>query len=160
MGMTATLDRMVHSKAIHHELGIEIGLGDCSAPGGSGGDLSPIDVMAMSIATCLMLVMGKGARTKGIDLTGTWADIAYDLDLKDYIIRSVSVTIHSSQTPLDIDRAFLEKESHKCPVYLAVKDNVKVNVAFEWGSNTVPTSKSRTQPQSTHSGSCGATHKP
>jgi len=152
MGMTVTLDRMIHTNATHHESGKGIGLGECAA---SGGDLSPIDVLAMSIASCLMLVMAKGAKAKGIDLTGTWADTAYEL--KNYKITSVSVTIHSSQNPSDADRAFLERESHECPVYLAVKDNVKVNVVFEWGSNAMPTSKACTQFKAPYAAPCGAT---
>lgn len=152
MGMTVTLDRMIHTRATHHELGKEIGLGECAA---SGEDISPIDMMAMSIASCLLLVMAKGARAKGIDLTGTWAETGYEL--KAYKIASVSVTIHSPQGPSDADRAFLETESHECPVYLAVKDNVKVNVAFDWGSNAAPASPPRTQSQATRPAPCGAT---
>ena len=30
MGMTVTLDRMIHTIAVHHELGKEIGLEGCS----------------------------------------------------------------------------------------------------------------------------------
>ena len=30
MGMTVTLDSMIHTKAVHHELGKEIGLAGCS----------------------------------------------------------------------------------------------------------------------------------
>src|ERR1700683_976633 len=63
MGMTVTLDRMIHTRATHHELGKEFGLGECAA---SGGDLSPIDLLAISLASCLLLVMAKAARKKGI----------------------------------------------------------------------------------------------
>ena len=76
------------------------------------------------------------AEGKGIDLTGTWADAAYEL--KDYKIASITVTIHSPYSPRDTEQGFLEKESHRCPVYLAVKDTVAVKVAFEWGSTSAP----------------------
>ena len=83
-----------------------------------------------------MIVMAKSAEGKGIDLTGTWADAAYEL--KDYKIASITVTIHSPYSPPEADREFLEKETNRCPVYLAVKDTVQVNVAFEWGTTATP----------------------
>jgi uncharacterized OsmC-like protein len=139
MGMTVTLDRMIHANAVHHELGKKIGLEGCCAFGGKGEDLNPIDLVAMGVASCLMIVVAKGAEGKGLDLTGTWADISYEL--KDYKIVSITVDIHSPCSPSKADRAFLEKESHRCPVYLSVKDNVDVKVAFEWGTTAAPAAK-------------------
>ncbi len=138
MGMTVTLDRMIHTNAVHHELKKEIGLEGCCAFGGKGEDLNPIDLVAMGVASCMMIVMAKSAEGKGIDLTGTWADAAYDL--KDYKIASVAVTIHSPYHPSKDDQAFLEQESHRCPVYLAVKDGTTVNVKFDWGTKAAPKS--------------------
>ena len=135
MGMTATLDRMVHTRATHHGLGIDIGLGDCSAPGGSGGDLNPIDALAMSVASCLMLVMGKGARTKGIDLTGTWADIAYDLDDRvqvpgtRYLWGRWSYD-HDSATPKW--RAIRDEKGR---ILVAICHNSDVGDAWEWADS-------------------------
>jgi len=138
MAVTVELDRMIHAKAVlpaaGNKIGREIGLeGDCAAP---GSDLNPIDLLAMSTAACLVIVMAKGAKARGIDLTGTWADAS--CELKNYVIQSIRVTVYSPFQPTDEDRAFLEKESHECPVYLAVKDGANVKVAFEWGSSTQP----------------------
>jgi uncharacterized OsmC-like protein len=139
MGMTVMLDRMIHTNAVHHELGKEIGLEGCCAFGGKGEDLNPIDLVAMGVASCMMIVLAKGAQGKGLDLTGTWAETSYEL--KDYKIASIAVTIHSSYAPSGAEREFLEKESHRCPVYLAVKDSVQVQVAFEWGTEAPLTAK-------------------
>ncbi len=139
MGMTVTLDRMIHTKAVHHELGKEVGMEGCCACGEKGEDLNPIDVVAMSVASCMIIVMAKSGAGKGIDLTGTWADAAYDL--KDYQIASITVTIHSPYSPTEAEREFLEKESHCCPVYLALKDGVAVKVAFDWGTTATPAAK-------------------
>ncbi len=135
MGMTITLDRMIHTNAVHHELGKEIGLGGCC----KGKDLNPIDLLAMGVASCMVIVMAQGAEEKGLDLTGTWAETSYEL--KDYVIASITVTLHSPYSPSEADRAFLEQEGHRCPVYLAVKDSVAVKVAFDWGTAAAPAAK-------------------
>jgi len=62
-----------------------------------GADLNPIDLVAMGVGSCLMIVMAKAAEAKGLDLTGTWADASYDL--KDYKIASITVKIHSPFSP-------------------------------------------------------------
>jgi uncharacterized OsmC-like protein len=84
----------------------------------------------------MIIVMAKGAEGKGIDLTGTWADAAYEL--KNYLIASITVTIHSPYSPTEAEQEFLEKEAHRCPVYLAVKDGTAVSVAFDWGTTAAP----------------------
>lgn len=153
MAVTVELDRMIHAKAVlptaGNGIGREIGLeGDCAS---SGSDLNPVDLLAMSTAACLIIVMAKGAKARGIDLTGTWADAACVLE--HYVIQSIRVTVHSPFQPSDQDRAFLEKESHQCPVYLAVKDGANVKVAFEWGSNAQPKAGQALSPR----GACGGT---
>jgi uncharacterized OsmC-like protein len=139
MGMIVTLDRMIHANAVHQELGKTIGLEGCCAFGGKGGDLNPIDLVAMGVSSCMMIVMAKGAQGKGVDLTGTWAETSYVL--KNYLIESIAVTIHSPCSPTGADRTFFEQESHRCPVYLAVKDTVAVSVAFDWGTTAAPAAK-------------------
>jgi uncharacterized OsmC-like protein len=136
MGMTVSLDRMIHVKAVHPQLGKEVGLEGCCAEGGKGEDINPIDLLAWSVASCLLIVMAKAAEHKDIDLTGTWADAAYQM--RDYKIASISVSIHSPYLPAEGEQKFLERESHRCPVYLALKDGVAVNVAFDWGTTAAP----------------------
>jgi uncharacterized OsmC-like protein len=136
MGMTVTLDRMIHTNAVHHELGKEIALEGCCAFGGKGEDLNPIDLLAMGVASCMLIVMAKSAEGKGIDLSGSWAETGYEL--KDYKIASVTVSIHSPYAPAAADREFLEKESRRCPVYLAVKNGTDVRVGFTWGTKAAP----------------------
>jgi uncharacterized OsmC-like protein len=139
--MTVTLDRMIHTNAVHRELGKAIGMVSCCSGGAPVEDLNPIELLAMSVASCMLILMAGGAKQKGLDLTGTWADTGYDLNLKDYQITSIAVAVHLPCSPSAADRAFLEKEGHRCPVYLAVKDSVAVNVAFHWGSTATPAPK-------------------
>lgn len=135
MGMKVTLDRMIHTSAAHPGFEKEIGLGGCC----SGKDPNPIDLLSMSVASCMLIVMAQGAEEKGLDLTGSWAETSYEL--KDYVIASISVAFHSPYSPCDTNRAFLEKETHRCPVYLAVKDGVDVKVTFDWGAAAAPAAK-------------------
>jgi uncharacterized OsmC-like protein len=141
MGMTVTLDRMIHTSAVHQGLGKTIGLESCCSHGAKVEELNPIELLSMSVASCMLILMATGAKEKGLDLTGAWAETDYDLNLKDYKITSIAVAVHLPCAPPAAERAFLEQEGHRCPVYLAVKDTVAVNVAFHWGSLATPTPK-------------------
>jgi len=131
MGMTVTLDRMIHTKAVHHELGKTIGLGGCCA-GGADTDLNPLDLVAMSLGACLLVMMAKAVQDKGLDLTGTCANTSYKL--KNYKIQTLAVAIHCPFKLAPADRKFLQAASHGCPVYLAVKDGTDVKISFKWGT--------------------------
>jgi uncharacterized OsmC-like protein len=85
----------------------------------------------LGMASCMVIVMAKGTQTKGLDVTGTWANTS--CVLKNYLIESIAVTVHVPHCPSDADRTFLEPESHRCPVYLTVKNTVAVSVVFDWG---------------------------
>lgn len=136
MAVTVTLDRMVHAKAIHQSIGKEIGLeGDCASSGHER-EVNPLDLLVMSVASCLVIYMAKSAKTRDIDLTGTWADAK--CELKDYVVRSIHVSVYSPFRPSPDERKFLEEESHHCPVYLAIKDGAEVSVTYEWGSCAKP----------------------
>ena len=139
MGMTVTLDRMIHTNAVHHELDKEIGLEGCCAFGGKGLDLNPIDLMAMGLASCLMIVMAKSAESKGLDLTGTWAETGYTL--KDYKITSFDGHHSFAVFPFWSRADFPGAGELRCPVYLSVKDSVNVKLAFEWADKSAPAAK-------------------
>jgi len=128
--MRVVYDRNVHTVASHHPLKINIPLEGCSAFGGQGLDLNPIDLMAMGLASCLMIVMGKTAEAEGLDIVGANADVGYDL--VNYRIAQIKVAIHLPKQLSTTEQSKLEAASKKCPVFLAIHPDVKVTVDFVW----------------------------
>jgi len=128
--MQVVYDRNVHTVASHHPLRTTIPLEGCSAFGGKGLDLNPIDLMAMGLASCLMIVMGKTAEAEGLDIVGAKADVSYDL--VNYRIGQIKVVIHLPRKLAATDQSKLEAASKKCPVFLAIHPDVKVTVSYIW----------------------------
>ena len=128
--MQVVYDRNVHTVASHHPLRTTIPLEGCSAFGGKGLDLNPIDLMAMGLASCLMIVMGKTAEAEGLDIVGAKADVNYDL--VNYRIGQIKVVIHLPRKLSATDQSKLEAASKKCPVFLAIHPDVKVTVSYIW----------------------------
>jgi uncharacterized OsmC-like protein len=128
--MQVVYDRNVHTVASHHPLKKTMPLEGCSAFGGKGFDLNPIDLMAMGLASCLMIVMGKTAEAGKLDIVGAKADVSYDL--VNYRIGQIKVVIHLPKKLSAADQSKLETASKKCPVFLAIHPDVKVTVSYIW----------------------------
>jgi putative redox protein len=128
--MQVVYDRNVHTVASHHLLKKTIPLEGCSAFGGKGLDLNPIDLVSMGLASCLMIVMGKTAEAEKLDIAGAKADVSYDL--VNYRIAEIKVTIRLPKKLSAADQAKLEAASKKCPVFLAIHPDVKVSVNYIW----------------------------
>ena len=128
--MQVVYDRNVHTVASHRPLKQTIPLEGCSAFGGKGVDLNPIDLMSMGLASCLMIVMGKTAEAEKLDIVGAKADVSYDL--VNYRIAQIKVAIRLPKKLSATDQSKLETASKKCPVFLAIHPEVKVSVDYIW----------------------------
>ena len=128
--MQVVYDKNVHTVAYHHPLKKTIPLEGCSAFGGKGLDLNPIDLLAMGVASCLMIVMGKTAEAEKLDIVGAKAETSYEL--VNYRIAQIKVAIHLPKKLSAADQSKLETASKKCPVFLAIHPDVKVTVNYIW----------------------------
>jgi len=128
--MQVLYDRNVHTIASHKPLKQTIPLEGGSAFGGKGADLNPIDLLAMGLASCLMIVMGKTAEAEKLDIVGAKSDVSYDL--VNYRIAAIRVDIRLPRKLALTDQTKLETASRKCPVFLAIAPEVKVTVSYIW----------------------------
>ena len=128
--MSVVYDRNVHTVASHLPLKQTIPLEGCSAFGGKGEDLNPIDLVAMGLASCLLIVMGKAAEASDLCIVGARADVTYDL--VNYKIAAITVDLRLPKKLDPVDQTKLEAESKRCPVFLAINPEVKVTVNYHW----------------------------
>ena len=126
--MTAVYDRNVHTIASHVPLKISLPLGTCAADERT--ELNPVDMMAMGLASCMLILMGKAAVAEKLDILGARADVSYKLD--NYRITSFNVDIHLPRKFHANEQTKLEAASRDCPLFLAINPDVNVNVTFDW----------------------------
>jgi uncharacterized OsmC-like protein len=129
--MEVVYDRNVHTVAYHHPLKQEISLEGCSAFGGKGADLNPIDLLAMGMGSCMLIVMGKTAEAEKLDIVGAKVVVSYDLE--NYKIAAVKADFSLPKKLAPADQSKLEAASQKCPVYLAMHPSVKITLNYCWG---------------------------
>jgi putative redox protein len=101
--------------------------------GGKGEAFSPTDLLATSLGTCLVTVMGLVARRQGLDLAGTRVHVVKEM-AKEGVRRvgrlAVTVTFPAGRTISLADRARLEHTANTCPVKQSLHPDVVLNLSF------------------------------
>lgn len=123
-------DANVHATAQHVKFGEPLSLETCGLPADKASMLNPIDLSALSLASCLLIVMGKAAQARNLCLVGAKAQVCYET--ANYRIAAYNVRITLPAKLECADKQRIEAAHKSCPVFLAIHPDVKVNVEFIW----------------------------
>ena len=101
---------------------------------GKGERFSPTDLMATSLATCMITVMGIKARSMGFDLDNVKIEVLKTMRNDPRRISGIDLTFHIPEELNNITRQNLEilkKVGVNCPVQLSIHPDIEVNI--NWG---------------------------
>ncbi|MEO0650189.1 MAG: OsmC family protein [Planctomycetota bacterium] len=104
---------------------------------GRGESYSPTDLLATSLGTCMLTIMGIRARDLGVKLDGTTVRVAKHMVADPQ--RRVGRLEVSIRLPA-VDAAHqpaLEEAAHRCPVANSIDPRIEVEVRFGWGEQVV-----------------------
>ncbi len=101
---------------------------------GRGASFSPTDLLATSLGTCMLTVMGITARTRGWELAGAWLEVekAMVADPARRVGR-LALAFHVPGDWSEEQRATLEKAALGCPVARSIHPDIELPVEFVWG---------------------------
>lgn len=118
-----------------HESGMKIFTDAPKDNQGKGENFSPTDLLAASLGTCMMTLMGIVARKLGVDLKGMSAEVIKEMaNTPHRRIGTLRVRIYSSFSPDSATREKLEKAALECPVHHSLHPDVKIETEFVWGA--------------------------
>jgi uncharacterized OsmC-like protein len=101
---------------------------------GKGERFSPTDLMATSLATCMITVMGIKSKTMGFDLTGVKIDVLKIMKAEPRRVSGIELTFHIPSELKEIDektKSILKNTGRNCPVWLSIHPDIDVKV--NWG---------------------------
>lgn len=101
---------------------------------GKGERFSPTDLMATSLATCMITVMGIKARTMGFDLNDVKIEVLKIMKADPRRVGGIELTFHIPDALKDIDektKAILRNTGNTCPVQFSIHPDIEVKV--DWG---------------------------
>lgn len=101
---------------------------------GKGERFSPTDLMATSLATCMITVMGIKARSMGFDLDDISIDVLKIMKADPRRVGGIELSFHIPDTLKDLDeknKAILKHTGNTCPVMQSIHPDIEVKV--DWG---------------------------
>jgi uncharacterized OsmC-like protein len=101
---------------------------------GKGERFSPTDLLATSLATCMLTVMGIKARNMGFDLNGIKVEVEKIMKSDPRRVGGINLFFHIPDNLKIIDdktKQILKHTGKTCPVWLSIHPDIKVNVDWE-----------------------------
>ena len=102
---------------------------------GKGERFSPTDLMATSLATCMLTVMGIKARTMGFDLDGVTVDVEKIMKADPRRVSGINLFFHFPEELKKADektKQILKYIGVTCPVQQSIHPDIEVNI--DWGA--------------------------
>lgn len=101
---------------------------------GKGGAFSPTDLLATSLANCMMTIMGMAANTHGIDLGEVEAEVTKVMGTEPRRVTEihVSFTFPNQSTYSEKEKKILENAAMTCPVSFSLHPDIKKDIRFNW----------------------------
>ena len=97
---------------------------------GKGEAFSPTDLVATSLASCMLTIMGIVAERDGIKLEGTIAEVEKNMAKNPRRIGEIKIKIKFSQKLNPDEREKLERAAKTCPVSGSLNENLKETFEF------------------------------
>ena len=120
----------LRTSAKHIESGAII---DTDAPKdnhGLGETFSPTDLVCVSLASCMLTIMGISMQKHQIDINGATAKVKKIMSSRPRMIGQIDVTIYFQENYSHKIRKILEKSALSCPVHRSLSSKIKKNIRF------------------------------
>lgn len=104
---------------------------------GKGERFSPTDLMATSLATCMVTVMGIKASTMGVDLNNVKVDVEKLMKADPRRVGGINLFFHFPKALQSLDeksKQILKHTGNTCPVQQSLHPDIEVKIDWgEWG---------------------------
>lgn len=99
---------------------------------GRGEFFSPTDLLATSLASCMLTIMGILARQYQFDITGTRAEVTKIMGTDPRRVAEVVIDFYFPAGLTERDRKFIQAAIDNCPVGKSVHPNLKQTINLHY----------------------------
>jgi uncharacterized OsmC-like protein len=125
-----TYDGNLRTSAVHLESGSKINTDAPKDNQGLGQKFSPTDLVCVSLAGCMLTIMGIAMQKYNIDLQGTTASVKKTMGVEPRMISQIDITIKFTISFDEKIKTILERSAHNCPVHKSLSTDIKKNITF------------------------------
>ncbi len=122
------------TRSVHLESGAEIFTDAPKDNQGKGEKFSPTDLLALSLGSCLLTILGIRAEKLGVDISGSkvFVNKEMSLDLPRRIVKIQAHFVCPRVFTTEVQEK-LEKAAMQCPVHYSLHPELQQEFSFEWG---------------------------
>ena len=99
---------------------------------GKGEAFSPTDLLATSLASCMLTIIGIKAESMEVDVTGTKAEVTKVMAADPRRVTEIKVSIKFAEDFDQRTRKVLEAAALTCPVAKSIHPDINQDVSFEY----------------------------
>lgn len=100
---------------------------------GKGEAFSPTDLLATSLASCMITIMGIAAHEHGFNLDGTTASIWKIMESNPRRVGEVKIDLTFPKNNFsDKEKKIIERSAYTCPVYLSLHPDLKKTITLNF----------------------------
>ncbi len=123
----------LRTEATHLQSGTKIITDAPTDNKGKGEAFSPTDLLAESLAGCILTTMGIAADVHGINIDNTEAEVTKVMAANPRRVAEVIVNLKFPVTTYtDKEKKILEHAALNCPVHVSLHPDVKKTIDFGW----------------------------
>ena len=118
-------------EATHHGSGAALMTDAPLDNAGKGEEFSPTDLLATSVATCMLTIMGITASNRGWSIEGSTAEVDKHMsETGPRKVRKLRVELHLPQHLSDDQRALLQRVAEQCPVKRSLDPSMELELIW------------------------------
>ena len=125
-----TYDGNLRTSAEHLDSGSIINTDAPKDNQGLGEKFSPTDLVCVSLASCMLTIMGIAMQKYNIDLQGTTASVKKTMGTEPRMISKIDITIKFNTSFDEKVKTVLERSALNCPVHKSLSNDIKKNINF------------------------------
>ena len=122
----------LRTSSMHMQSGTEILTDAPLDNNGKGEAFSPTDMVANSLATCMITIMAIKARDMDIELKGTTAEVTKVMAAEPRRISEIHIHFEMDYAADDKTKTILERVAMQCPVHFSLHPDIKKMITFNW----------------------------
>ena len=97
---------------------------------GLGRKFSPTDLLASSLGSCLLTIMGIIAKRHTIDMTGSVAKIKKTMSESPRRISALNIDIFMNKKINEKNKLILQRASEHCPIHNSLSNQMDIKINF------------------------------
>jgi uncharacterized OsmC-like protein len=99
---------------------------------GKGEAFSPTDLVATSLASCMISIMAIKSKDLQVDLINTGINVTKIMQSEPRKISKIILELNIPVNPSDKNKVILERAGMNCPVLLSLHPDIEKEITFNW----------------------------